>query len=90
MTEREWSKCHPAQCQAYVKAWKNKNERENARSAALQHIIAISGGVKIKGRNPRFEDFMVTEKKEKVNPMLAEARLKLALQAWAKQSQKKK
>jgi len=50
--------------------------------AALQHIIAVSGGVKINGRQARFDDFMRTEKKKK-NPVLAEAQLKVALMAWA-------
>jgi len=78
---------HPAQCNEYIEAWKQKEQRLNARSAAQQHITAVAGGVKIKGRQPRFEDFMATEKK-KVNPKLSEARLKIALQAWAKQGKK--
>ena len=66
-------------------AWKQKELRANARSAAVQHITAVSGGVKIKGRAPRFEDFMPTVEKKKVDPVLSEARLKIALQTWAKQ-----
>jgi hypothetical protein len=54
----------------------------------MQHITAVAGGVKIKGRAPRFEDFMTMETKKKVNPELSEARLKIALKAWAKQGQK--
>ena len=89
MTAQEWNECHPAQCKAYIQAWNDKEQGENAKTASLQLITAIAGGVKIKNRAPRFEDFMVTEKKQKINPVLSEARLKLALQAWAKASQKK-
>lgn len=90
MTMNEWLNSHPEQCQAYIEVWKEKEQRENARSAAVQLITAIAGGVKIKNRNPRFEDFMQIEKKKKISPELSEARLKLALQAWAKQAQPKK
>jgi hypothetical protein len=60
--------------------------RADARVASLQHIIAVSGGVKIKNRNPRFEDFMPQAKKEKVSPEVAEARLRTTLEAWAKKN----
>jgi hypothetical protein len=56
----------------------------------MQHITAVAGGVKIKGRSPRFDDFMVVDRKEKANPALSEARLKTAFQAWAKKSNEKK
>jgi len=86
MTEREWNESHPDQCDAYIQAWKQKEQRDNARTAAIQHITAISGGVKIRGRQPRFDDFMVAEKKKESNPKLSEAKLKAALMAWSKQS----
>lgn len=54
----------------------------------MQHITAVAGGVKIKGRTPKFEDFMQIEKTKKVNPMLSEARLKTAFMALAAQSKK--
>lgn len=79
--------CHPDQANQYFEAWKRKQEREKARTAALQHIIAVSGGVKINGRAAKFEDFMRTEKKKK-NPKLAEAQLKVALLAFAKPEKK--
>ena len=88
MTESEWNQSHPEQCQQYLETWKNKEQRENARTAAMQHITAVAGGVKIKGRTPKFEDFMQVDKKKKVNPELAEARLKTAFMALAAQSKK--
>lgn len=89
MTETEWNQSHPAQCNQYIETWKNKEQRENARTAAMQHIIAVSGGVKIKGRTPKFEDFMQVEKKKETNPVFAEAKLKVALQALAAAQSKK-
>ena len=54
----------------------------------MQHITAVAGGVKIKGRTPKFEDFMQIEKTKKANPVLSEARLKTAFMALAAQSKK--
>lgn len=78
---------HPLQCIEYIDAWKQKEQRENARSAAMQHITAVAGSVKIKGRSPRFDDFMTTEKR-KENPALSEAKLKVALRTWAGKQKK--
>ena len=89
MTTNEWQSSHPEQCQAYVDAWKEKEQRENIRSASLQLITAIAGGVKIKNRAPRFDDFMRIEKK-KVDPKLREIQLKIGFMAMAKKQQKKK
>jgi len=88
LTESEWNQSHPEQCQQYLETWKNKEQRENARTAAMQHITAVAGGVKIKGRAPKFEDFMQIEKTKKVNPVLSEARLKTAFMALAAQAKK--
>lgn len=89
MTEEEWNRSHPEQCNQYVEAWKNKQYRDEQRNAALQHIIAVSGGVKISGRAPRLADFLPRRGKPKVSAELSEARLKIALQAMAKAQQRK-
>jgi hypothetical protein len=89
MTEEEWNQSHPEQCTQYVEAWKTKQYRNEQRSAALQHIIAVSGGVKISGRPPRLTDFLPHKNKPKVSAELSEARLKIAFHAMAKAQQRK-
>jgi hypothetical protein len=88
LTEQEWNQSHPEQCNAYIKAWENKEARERARLASLQHIVAVSGGIKIKGRAPRFEDFFQAPKK--VRSPEAEAQIALfQLNALKRKEEKK-
>ena len=79
MTETEWNQSHPEQCDQYIKAWQKKQEREEYRTASIQHIVAVSGGVKINNRNARLDDFMPSLKRKKINPKLAQARQEVAL-----------
>jgi hypothetical protein len=88
LTEKEWNESHPQQCAAYIKAWKEKEQRESARLASLQHVIAIAGGVKIKGRAPRFEDFFHGGSTRK-NPKVSEMKLALQINAMKRKEEKK-
>jgi len=73
-----------------VEAWKNKEQRADIRSAALQHISAIAGGVKISGRAPKMTDFLPSSAKVKLDPALSEARLRVAMESWAAEQKPKK
>jgi hypothetical protein len=70
-----------------MEAWTNKDNRERARLASLQHIIAVSGGVKIQGRAPRFEDFYATAKKKR-SPEAAEKIAQFQLNALKRKAEK--
>jgi hypothetical protein len=82
-----WNNSHPDQCTAYIEAWKQKDERERAKLAAMQHIIAVSGGVKVNGRAPRFADFFVKEKRKR-SPVAAEKIAQFQLNALKRKEEK--
>jgi hypothetical protein len=54
----------------------------------LQHIVALSGGIKIKGRAPRFEDFYTAPKKTR-SPEAAQKIADFQLNALKRKEAKK-
>jgi hypothetical protein len=91
ITENEWNSTHPALAEAYVKAWRDKQEREDARLASLQLVICQAQGVKISGRQPTLKDFMPNYSKgKKASGEFAEAKMKVAMMMMAARSKKKK
>ena len=77
ISEKEWEQSHPEQCNAYIKTWKNKMDRENASLASIKLVLCQSAGVKIGGRSPRLEDFL-PRKKTAPSQALSKARLQVA------------
>lgn len=49
---------HPAHSESCIEAYRRKQQTEEIRTARLQLTIAHASGIKIKGRQPRINDFL--------------------------------
>ena len=58
MSEEEWNGNHPAQNEAHIEVWTEKQKRSDYHRAELMLVICQAMGVKIGKRSPRMADFL--------------------------------